>query len=471
MVNPKANEELAKAHTRRHFLSRGAAGIGVAALHSLLARDVRASADAVGLAALHHAPKAERVIYLYMAGGPSQFESFDNKPLLQEKHGEELPASISQGVKLAFLQNSKLKCFGAQAEFRRCGESGIEMSDFFPHLQKVADELCVVRTLETEQVNHDPAHTFMNTGSAIVGRPSIGSWLTYGLGSESDELPGFVVMRSGPYDQPISTVNWHSGFLPSRHQGVQLYSKGTPLHYIESPPGTEGECQKQTIDAINHLNRLHHQQSQDPELLTRIAQYELAFRMQTSVPELADWSDEPQPMLDAYGIAGPDGSFAANCLMARRMVERGVRFVQLYHSGWDHHGDLKNGMTKQCLDVDQASAALISDLKQRGLLENTLVMWGGEFGRTPMAQGSGRDHHTKSGAMFFAGGGIKPGTTYGKTDPYGFAAVEEPFHVHDFHATMLHLLGIDHERLTYRYQGRNFRLTDVHGSLVKGVLA
>lgn len=464
--SPQPNN-LAALLTRRHFLSRGATGIGVAALHALLAQEGKASMAG----ARHHAPRAKRVVYLYMAGGPSQFESFDNKPLLRQQHNQPLPDSLSQGVKLAFLQNAKLKCYGAQTTFRRCGQSGVEISNLLPHIQSIADELCIVRTLETEQVNHDPAHTFMNTGSAIVGRPSIGSWLTYGLGSENQDLPGFVVMRSGPDGQPISTVNWHSGFLPSRFQGVQLYSKGSPLHYIEPPAGTEHFSQGRVVDAVNHLNQLHFRDSQDPEVQTRISQYELAFRMQTSVPALADWSDEPQSVLDAYGIEGPDGSYGANCLMTRRMIERGVRFVQLYHTGWDHHGNLKSGMTDRCRDVDQGTAALIRDLKQRGLLDDTLVLWGGEFGRTPMAQGSGRDHHTKSGAMFMAGGGVRPGTTYGTTDDFGFGTAEDPFHVHDFHATMLHLLGIDHERLTYKYQGRNFRLTDVHGHVVDKVLA
>lgn len=469
------HQQAALQATRRHFLSRGAVGIGVAALSSLLnEHTAHASANSTKKAErslTHFAPRAKRVIYLYMAGGPSQFESFDNKPMLRQMHGKALPDSLSKGVKLAFLQNAKLNCYAPQVDFKKCGNSGNEISNLLPHLQSVADELCIARTLETEQVNHDPAHTFMNTGSAIVGRPSFGSWLTYGLGNESENLPGYVVMRSGPDGQPISTINWHSGFLPSRHQGVQFYSRGTPLHYVDAPAGLANEQQGHTVGAINTLNKLHHSRSQDPEVLTRIAQYELAFRMQTSVPELANLKDESPETLAMYGIEGADGSFGANCLMARRMAERGVRFIQLYHTGWDHHGAVKSGMTARCKDVDQPAAALIKDLRQRGLLEDTLVMWGGEFGRTPMAQGSGRDHHTKSGAMFFAGGGINAGTTYGETDPFGFGTAKDPFHVHDFHATTLHLLGIDHQRLTFRYQGRNHRLTDVHGHVIKPMLA
>jgi len=459
--------------TRRHFLSRSARGIGVAALYSLLGRSSASLSRGGGLSVsgLHHAPRAKRVIQLYMAGGPSQFESFDNKPLLRERNGEKLPESLTKGVKLAFLQNSELKCMGSGFEFKRCGRSGQEISDLFPHIQTVADDICIVRTLETDQVNHDPAHTFMNTGTAIAGRPSFGSWLSYGLGNESEDLPSFVVMRSGPDGQPISTVNWHSGFLPSKHQGVQFYSKGNPLHYVDSPPGAEGFSQGRTVDAISHLNRLRYAEVQDPEILTRISQYELAFRMQSSVPELADIQDEPESVRRLYGVEGADGSFAANCLMARRMVERGVRFVQLYHTGWDHHGNISKSMPKHARMVDRPVTALIKDLKSRGLLEDTLVIWGGEFGRTPMAQGSGRDHHTKSGAMFFAGGGVNAGTTYGETDEFGFGAAKNPFHVHDFHATVLHLLGIEHKRLTVRSQGRDFRLTDAHGHVLKGLLA
>jgi len=462
--------------TRRHFLTSMSRGLGAAALASLFDPSTYGSVPSLpssaALPALHHAARARRVIYLYMAGGPSQFETFDNKPLLRERHGRPIPSSLTDGIKLAFLQDDKaLKCMGSKFGFQRCGKSGQEISELLPHLQKVADELCIVRSLETEQVNHDPAHTFMNTGTSIAGRPSIGSWISYGLGNASENLPCFVVMRSGEDDQPISTVNWHSGFLPSAHQGVQFYSTGTPLHYIQSPAGIRAETQRSTIDAIAGMNRLHHKAEPDPEILARMAQYELAFRMQSAVPELADFSGEPESVRRAYGVEKPDGSFAANCLMARRMVERGVRFIQLYHTGWDHHGNIERAIPKFCKQIDQAGAALITDLKSRGLLEDTLVIWGGEFGRTPMAQGDGRDHHTRSGAMFLAGGGVRGGMTYGETDDFGCTVAQQPFHVHDFHATLLHLLGVDHLRLTYKFQGRNFRLTDVFGKVVKSILA
>jgi len=418
-------------------------------------------------------PKAKRVIYLYMAGGPSQFETFDDKPKLRELNGKGIPESLTDGVKLAFLQYEALKCFGTDVGFKKCGESGQSVSNLLPHLQKVADDLCVVRTLETDQVNHDPAHTFMNTGFSIAGRPSMGSWLSYGLGSSSDNLPGFVVMRSGPLGQPIPTTAWHNGFLPGKHQGVEFYGSAQPLNYLTSPAGVSSSTQEETIQSIARLNRLHHDTVDDPEILTRINQYELAFQMQTSVPELANFDSESAATRKLYGVGDkPDGSFASNCLMARRMAERGVGFVQLYHTGWDHHGGVVKGVTERGKDIDQGAAALIEDLKLRGMLEDTLVIWGGEFGRTPMSQGgSGRDHHTKSGAMWMAGGGVKAGASFGETDDFGFGAEKDPFHVHDFHATVLHLLGVNHKRLTYKYKGFNFRLTNVHGHVVKEILA
>lgn len=455
--------------TRRQFFSRSSRGIGAAALGSLLGR------EAMGMDSSfpNFAPKAKRVIYLYMAGGPSQFETFDDKPMLRKLNGQAMPSSLTDGVKLAFLQYEALKCFGTNVGFKKCGESGQMISNLLPNLQEVADDLAVVRTLETDQVNHDPAHTFMNTGFGIAGRPSMGSWLSYGLGSPSDELPGFVVMRSGPLGQPIPTTAWHNGFLPGKHQGVELYGSEEPLNYLKSPEGVSRETQYETISTINELNRLHHENVNDPEIATRINQYEMAFQMQSSVPDLADFSSESQLTRDLYGAGDkPDGSFGSNCLMARRMIERGVRFVQLYHTGWDHHGKVVAGVTSRAKETDQGAAALIKDLKLRGLLDDTLVIWGGEFGRTPMSQGgSGRDHHTKSGSMFFAGGGIKPGVSYGETDDFGFATARDPFHVHDFHATVLHLLGVNHKRLTYKFKGFNFRLTNVHGHVAKDILA
>lgn len=452
---------------RRDFLAKSSTFLAGTAFTDLLLAD-----DAKRLVGSHYAPKAKRIIYLYMAGGPSQFELFDNKPKLREQNGKALPKHLTEGVKLAFLQHSELKCMGSDFEFERCGESGQEISSALPHIRSIADDICIIRTQQTDQVNHDPAHTFINTGTAITGRPSMGSWVTYGLGSVSENLPSFVVMRSGPEGQPIPQTAWNAGFLPGKFSGVEFYSKGVPLNYLESPNGIARSTQRQSLDSLARLNSLHHGNVADPEILTRMAQYELAFKMQASVPELADFSGEPEHTRELYGIGDkPDGSFASNCLMARRMAERGVRFIQLYHTGWDHHGDVKKGIEKQTKLVDQGTAALIKDLKQRGMLEDTLVIWGGEFGRTPMSQGTGRDHHTKSGSMFMAGGGIKGGVTYGTTDDFGFTAAEDPFHVHDFHATALHTLGINHEALLYKYKGRNFRLTDVHGHVVDRILS
>ena len=362
---------------------------------------------------------------------------------------------------------------GPQHAFGRHGESQQEISDLFPNIAKIADDICIIRSMVTEQINHDPAHTFMNTGTSISGRPSMGSWLVYGLGSESEDLPGFVVMNSsgGGQAQPISASQWHSGFLPSRFQGVQFSSKGDPVHYVNNPAGVSDEIQSGVIEAVRALNGVRNEAVNDPEIATRISQYELAFRMQTSVPDLVDFSDEPEHIREMYGVEKPDGTFAANCLLARRLAERGVRFIQLYHRGWDHHGNLKDSIKTAADFVDQATAALVTDLKQRGMLDETLVVWGGEFGRTPMAQSNGRDHHIKGFSIWMAGGGIKGGVTHGATDDLGYNAVEDIVHVHDFHATMLHLFGIDHERLTYRFQGRDFRLTDVHGEVVRAILA
>ncbi|MGH7135889.1 MAG: DUF1501 domain-containing protein, partial [Pirellulales bacterium] len=419
-------------------------------------------------------PKAKRVIFLCMAGGPTHLETLDYKPKLAELHGQPMPESYTKGQPIAQLQGQKLNCFVPQFAFKKFGASGQELCELFPHIGSVADELCIIRSMRTEAINHDPAHTFMNTGTTISGRPSMGSWLLYGLGSESENLPGFVVLTSlgkGGQAQPIAARQWHSGFLPSRFQGVEFRSKGDAVLYVGNPKGVNRERQQDVVSAVNELNHVRDQQVFDPEIATRIAQYEMAFKMQSSVPELIDVSGEPQSVLDRYGTQGGDGSFAANCLLARRLAERGVRFIQLYHRGWDHHGNLKRSMEITSKEVDQASAALIRDLKERGMLDETLVVWGGEFGRTPMAQGNGRDHHMKGFSIWLAGGGIKPGISYGATDELGYNAVENIVPVHDLHATMLYLLGIDHERLIYRTQGRDFRLTDVSGQVVKNILA
>jgi hypothetical protein len=464
--------------TRRQFLGKSARGIGVAALASLLGGRPAAAAGepfpSLGIVnPLHHAPKAKRVIHLYMAGGPSHLETFDYKPVLAEHDGQPMPGSFTEGQPIAQLQGQELKVMGPQWSFEKCGASGQEISEILPFTKEIADEICIVRSMQTNQINHDPAHTFMNTGTAIPGRPSMGAWVLYGLGSEAENLPGFVVLTSvgGGQAQPIAARQWHSGFLPSKLQGVQFQSQGDPVLYASSPEGVSEDIQRDVFDTVQAMNHLRLEAVDDPELATRISQYEMAFKMQASVPELTDLSDEPEHIFDLYGTRGGDGTFASNCLLARRLAERGVRFIQLYHRGWDHHGAVKNGTKTTAAMVDQASAALVKDLKQRGMLDDTLVIWGGEFGRTPMAQGDGRDHHIAGFSIWMAGGGVKPGITYGATDEFGYYATENPVHVHDFHATMLHLLGIQHERLTYRFQGRDFRLTDVHGKLVKAILA
>ena len=464
--------------SRRTFLNRATTGVASAVLANFLRPQQASAASAPpGLGVvdpLHVAPKAKRVIFLCMAGGPTHLETLDYKPKLAELHGQPMPESYTKGQPIAQLQGQKLNCFAPQFAFKNFGASGQEICELFPYVGSVADELCIIRSMRTEAINHDPAHTFMNTGTTISGRPSMGSWLLYGLGSESDNLPGFVVLTSigkGGQAQPIAARQWHSGFLPSRFQGVEFRSKGEAVLYVGNPKGVDRERQQDVVEAANQLNVLHESQVDDPEIATRIAQYEMAFKMQASVPELIDVSSEPTSVLDLYGTPGGDGSFAANCLLARRLAERGVRFIQLYHRGWDHHGGIKKGMEITAKEVDQASAALIRDLKERGMLDDTLVLWGGEFGRTPMAQGDGRDHHMKGFSIWMAGGGIKPGISHGATDELGYNAVENVVHVHDLHATMLYLLGIDHERLTYSYQGRDFRLTDVSGKVVEEILA
>jgi hypothetical protein len=466
--------------TRRAFLGRAALGLGGAALASLL--NPRLFGDEPPKAGRypgvvnprHFPPKVKRVIYLYMAGGPSHLETFDYKPKLAEMNGQPMPESITKGQPIAQLQGAKLTCFAPQHPFKKCGQNSQEFSTIFPNLMEVADDLCILRSMHTEAINHDPAHTFMNTGSTISGRPSMGSWLWYGLGSECDDLPGFVVMTStgaSGQQQPIAARMWHSGFLPSNFQGVEFRSKGDAVLYAGNPPGVSAARQRDVVDATQALNRLENDAIDDPEIATRIAQYEMAFKMQTSVPALMDLSKETKETYDLYGTKGGDGSFAANCLLARRLAERGVRFIQLYHRDWDHHGNIKNDVSVVAKEVDQAATALIKDLKRRDMLKDTLLIWGGEFGRTPMAQGNGRDHHIKGFSMWLAGGGIKGGITYGGTDEFGYNAVDNPVHVHDLHATILRLLGIDHEKLTTFYQGRQFRLTDVSGQVVTDILA
>lgn len=489
LPNPRSSH-FVETLKRRTFLENSMTGIGAVALAGILGRDssLHAAPGAVPgistpspkgggiLGDNRHVPvKVKRVIHLCMAGGQSHLESFDYKPKLAELDGQPMPASFTEGQQLAQLQKSasKLKCMGPQFGFSKVGKSGQEISDVFPHLQKVADEIAIIRSMKTEQINHDPAHTFMNTGSIIPGRPSMGAWVNYGIGSMADDLPGFVVLTSegGGQGQPISSRQWSNGFLPSQYQGVQFQSKGDAVHYVNNPPGVSREGQRELVDSVNEMNRLFAKRRFDPEIEGRIAQYEMAFKMQASVPGLMDVSDEKPETLESYGCTPGDGSFAANCLLARRLAERGVRFIQLYHRGWDHHGNIKGGFEKTAKLVDQGTAALIRDLKERDMLEDTLIIFGGEFGRTPMAQGSGRDHHINAFSMFLCGGGIQGGVTHGATDELGYAAVEDPVHVHDLHATMLHLLGIDHLRLTYRFQGRDFRLTDVFGHLIEPILS
>lgn len=472
---------------RRAFLGQASQGLGAIALATMLAERSKAaekgsdSADGKGsewkgiVQPLHFPAKAKRVIWLYMAGGMSHLETWDPKPKLAEMHGQPMPESFTKGQQIAQLQGQKLNCYAPQHPFKKWGQSGLEFSELFPEVgSKIADELCIIRSMHTEAINHDPAHAYMNCGSMVGGRPSMGAWLQYGLGSEANDLPGFVVLVStGKYGQaqPIAARQWHSGFLPSRFQGVQFRGKGDAVLYVKNPEGVTAGRQRDVVEAANALNRLENAIVNDPEIETRIAQYEMAFKMQTGVPKLANLSDEPQSVLDMYGTQGGDGSFASNCLFARRLAERGVRFVQLYHRDWDHHGAVKTHSAGTAKEVDQAIAALITDLKQRDMLKDTLVVLGTEFGRTPMAQGDGRDHHMMGFSICLAGGGIRGGMTYGATDELGYFAVENKVHVNDLHATMLYLLGIDHLRLTYPYQGRDFRLTDVGGHVVNDWLA
>ncbi len=465
---------------RRSFLQNSACGIGGLALAFLVNPKLPGGMptrhqEAKGVVnPLHFPPKVRRVIHLCMAGGPSQFESFDEKPMLEKHDGEPFPSSLTDGQELAQLQNTKLVVRKSFARFSQHGESGQSISELFPWTAKMADRLCIIRSMTTEQINHDPAQAFMNSGSILRGRPSMGSWLTWGLGSETDELPGFVVLISqtrGGGAQPVSARQWSAGFLPGKFQGVPFHSRGQAVHYIGNPEGVCQSTQRLVIEEINRLNSKLDSRIDDPQLSTRIEQYEMAFRMQTSVPELSDFSNEGPDVLEMYGVREPgDGSFASNCLMARRLVERGVRFVQLYHRGWDHHGDLEKNMRIAAEETDKSCFALVEDLARRGLLEDTLVIWGGEFGRTPMGQGSGRDHHIQAFSLWLAGGGIRPGMTYGMTDEFGYRVAENPVTIHNLHATILRLCGIDHERFTFKFQGLDARLSGVEKTSVVDAL-
>ncbi|MFO0811119.1 MAG: DUF1501 domain-containing protein [Gemmataceae bacterium] len=465
--------------TRRHFFRDCGIGVGKAALASLLAERAVHASDAMPKP--HFAPKATSVIYLFMAGGPSQLDLFDYKPKLNELEGQPIPPSVIEGKRFAFMDTFNKeppKLLGTSRKFARHGQCGAWVSELFPHTATVVDDLTFLKTVTTEQVNHAPAKLFANTGSGLFGRPSMGSWVTYGIGSEAHDLPGFVVLQSGPRGPRGGAVNWGSGFLPTVHQGVPFRSGGEPILSLTNPPGFSERRQGQAIGAIEDLNRLRLDATGDPEIATRIRQYELAFKMQASAPKLIDFSDETNETLSLYGITAGQPSYAANCLLARRMVERGVRFVQLYHTNWDHHGgpgeDLQKDLDKVTKDVDQANAALVTDLKRRGLLDRTLVVWGGEFGRTPMGERRdkvGRNHHIDASTMWLAGGGTKPGVTVGATDDFGYSSIEDRLHVHDVQATILHLLGLDHTKLTYRFQGRDFRLTDVAGKVIHKALA
>ena len=465
--------------TRRTFLQRAAGGIGLAALGGLL--NSEASAALPGFP--NFAPKAKRIIYLFQSGAPSQMDLFDPKPGMEQQRGKDLPESIRQGQRLTTMTSGQ-KSFPvapSMFKFAQNGKSGMQFSELMPRMGALADEWCMIRSMHTEAINHDPAITFMQTGSQLAGRPSIGAWMAYGLGSENAELPAYVVLTSfgsgRKDDQPLYDRLWSAGFLPSKYQGVKFRNKGEPVLYLNNPPGMDREMRRGTLDELAALNEHRHEALGDPEIQNRIAQYELAFRMQASVPDLTDTSKEPASVLESYGpeVKTP-GTYAANCLLARRLAERNVRFIQLFHMGWDHHGNLPNAIKGQCRDTDTPTAALLADLKQRGLLDDTLIVWGGEFGRTIYSQGAltetnyGRDHHPRCFTVLMAGAGVKKGLTFGATDDYCYNITENPVHVHDLNATILRLMGVDHTRLTYRAQGRDFRLTDIHGEIVKGVM-
>ena len=471
---------LAIQSTRRHFFGKSAYGLGAVALSKLLGDELPRG----GMPGLpHFAPKAKRVVYLFQSGAPSQIELFDYKPQLQQLRGTDLPDSVRQGQRLTAMTatQSSFPIVPSIFSFRQRGQSGAWVSELLPHTAEIADKLCFVKSMHTEAINHDPAVTFFQTGAQLAGRPSIGAWVSYGLGSENRDLPAFVVMVSsgtGRSGQPLYDRLWGSGFLPTRYQGVKFRSVGDPVLFLTDPDGINRNARRRFLDDLGKLNTIKYEDFGDPEILTRVAQYEMAFRMQTSVPELTDLSNEPESTFKLYGDeARKPGTYAANCLLARRLLERDVRFVQLFHRGWDQHRNLPDQIQKQCADTDQGSAALVKDLEQRGLLEDTLVVWGGEFGRSVYSQGAmtednyGRDHHPRCFTIWMAGAGIQTGITIGETDEFSFNVTADPAHVHDLHATILHLLGIDHEKLTFKYQGRNFRLTDVHGQLIQKSLA
>ncbi|GAB3996798.1 DUF1501 domain-containing protein [Spirosoma daeguense] len=480
-MKEQLDQVIADTFNRRAFLQKTSLGLGAMALGSLLPETLRSAPLSDGTSP-HRAPKAKRVVYLFQSGGPSQLEMFDYKPMLTKMHGQDLPASVRKGQRLTSMsaQQSALPLVRSPYAFQQHGKSGAWMSELLPYTSRVADELCIIKSMYTEQINHDPALTFFQTGNQLAGRPSIGSWVSYGLGSANQNLPTFIVLvsKNAPQDQPLYARLWGNGFLPSKHQGVQFRSGADPVLYLNNPGGYAGNDRRAMLDALKQLNQVQADRFGDPEIANRIAQYEMAYRMQTSVPDVTDLSKEPDWVFDLYGPdARNPGTYASNCLMARRLLERDVRFVQLYHQGWDQHGNLPSGLTKQCKATDRASAALVLDLKQRGLLDDTVVVWGGEFGRTNYSQGKltkdnyGRDHHPRCFTMWMTGGGVKSGITYGETDEFGYNVARNPVHVHDFQATLLHLLGIEHEKLTYEFQGRRFRLTDVAGKLVKGILA
>jgi hypothetical protein len=470
-MNHEIEQKLLQQVTRRHFFSQCGVGIGSLALSQLMGTSASAAPQAQ-----HFPPRAKNVIFLFMAGGPSQLELFDYKPALQKYSGQPIPDSYMEGRRFAFMDTffkEKPNLLGTVREFAQHGQSGAWVSELFPHIAKVVDDIAFIKTIATDVPNHAPAKLAMNTGSSQFGRPSMGSWVSYGLGSETSDLPGFVVLQSGPRGPRGGAVNWASGFLPASHQGVPFRTQGDPILNLSTPEGITEEEQRQVVDAVNALNEEHLEATGDPEIAARIAAYEMAYRMQTSAPELMDIQSESQSTLDMYGVDPDQGSYGRNCLLARRMIERGVRFVQLYHTNWDHHGGASENLTTSlegvCHDVDQASAALVKDLQQRGLLDDTLVIWGGEFGRTPMGESRdtvGRNHHNECSTMWMAGGGIKPGFTLGETDELGFGPIADPVHVHDIHATILHLLGIDHLRLTHRFEGRDYRLTDLYGNVL-----
>jgi Protein of unknown function (DUF1501) len=492
MMKPITDFRLQDLLNRRIFMQGGANIVGTAAFANLLSQSMAAEPSGAGSPPVRlglpglptHAPKAKRIIYLFQSGAPSQMDLFDPKPLMKEQHGKDLPESIRNGQRLTTMTSGQKNFPIAPSifPFKQHGECGMWMSDLLPNMSKITDKLCMVRSMVTEAINHDPAITFCQTGSQLAGRPSIGSWVSYGLGSENRDLPAYVVLTSfgsgRKDDQPLYDRLWSAGFLPSKHQGVKFRNQGDAVLYLSNPAGVNAEARRSTLDRLAALNTEHYQEKLDPEIQARMAQYEMAFRMQTSVPDLLDLKSEPQHILDMYGpdVTRP-GSYAANCLLARRLAERDVRFVQLFHMGWDHHGGLPNAIKGQCADTDQATAALINDLEQRGMLEDTLIVWGGEFGRTIYSQGAltetnyGRDHHPRCFTILMAGAGVKRGLTFGETDDYGYNIVSDPVHVHDLNATILHLMGVHHERLTYKYQGRDFRLTDIHGLVRKELLS